>query len=797
MKKLIFFLFKAGILLGTIAAFAVAYLVFYYTREIPDYNQLSKYHPPLTTRIYTIDGKLIEQYAKENRIYVPIESLPKDLVNAFIAAEDKNFYTHQGLDIMGIVRASITNIFNIIKNKRLEGASTITQQVVKNLLLTNERSIARKIKEAVLSYMVSKTFTKDQILELYLNQTFFGKGAYGVATAAQTYFNKSAEELSLEEAAFIAGLPKAPSTFDPVKNYQRSKERRDYVINRMLEDGYISVEQAKQALNSQINLKKRDQSDLVSAGYFAEAVRAIVSDMYGANEFYTDGFSVITTLDSKIQKDLNSSFIEGIRLFDRWKGFRKPIAKIKTKDWIISLNNIQEQAGQLEYHLAVILELSDNNAVVGMKDGSKKTLNLPDSKWARSNLKSFKSFLEVGDVIVIDINQAGKALLAQIPSVNGGMLVVDPTDGSIRGYVGGYDFSSNKFDRVIQAQRQPGSSVKTFVYLAALENGVQPNTIYDDAPIELSQGPGMPAWRPKNYKGDFLGNITFRTALEKSRNLVTVRVAKQMGIRKVANTISKLGINSSPPLYYSMILGALETTLSKMVNAYAILANGGYEVAPHFIELIQDKNGKVIYKRNSSNCDNCENYQNGDLSYPNLVNESKKRIIDEESAYQITSILKGAVIRGTSSKLAKYNLPLAAKTGTTNNSYDTWHIAYTPEYVIGTYVGYDNPATMGKTATGATVALPIVDLFLSKISHKLSKEDFPVPENIKLISIDKNSGLPSNDRGAIIEAFKTQNNEYRPMQSEEFDTIGEGDMFDDIIPENEKEEFLENTGEVY
>ncbi len=796
MKKIFFFLLRTGILLGTIAAFVVAYLVFYYTREIPDYNQLSKYHPPLTTRIYTMDGKLIEQYAKENRVYVPIKSVPQNLINAFIAAEDKNFYTHQGLDIIGIIRAALTNIFNIINNKRLEGASTITQQVVKNLLLTNERSIARKIKEAVLSYMVSKTFTKDQILELYLNQTFFGKGAYGVASAAQTYFNKSVEELSLEEAAFIAGLPKAPSTFDPVRNYERSKDRRDYVINRMLEDGYVSVEQARTALATTINLRKRDKSDLVRAGYFAEAVRSIVSDMYGSDVFYTEGYTIITTIDSKLQRELNSSFVEGVRQYDRWKGFRKPVAKIKIKDWLVSLNNIQDQSGQLEYQLAVILEITDSSALIGLKDGSNKTINLPDAKWARSNLKSLKSFLEVGDVIHVDVTQT-KTTLAQIPNVNGGMVIVDPLTGSIRAYVGGYDFSSNKFDRVIQAQRQPGSCVKSFVYLAALEQGIQPNTIYDDAPIELSQGPGMPAWRPKNYKGDFLGNITFRSALEKSRNLVTVRVAKQVGIKKVADTISKVGINNSPPLYYSMILGALETTLSKMVNAYAILANGGYEVAPHFIEIIQDKNGKIIYKRNSSTCENCQNYNSEDYSYPNVTSETKKRLVDEASAYQINSILQGAVLRGTSSKLAKYNLPLAAKTGTTNNSFDTWHVAYTPEYVIGTYVGFDNPATMGKSATGATVALPIVDLLLSKISHRLSKENYPVPDSIKLVLVDKNTGLPSNERGAILEAFKQNNTGYEPKHSDEFEVIGEGDMFDEVIPENEKEEFLENTGEVY
>ncbi|MDX1924327.1 MAG: penicillin-binding protein 1A [Rickettsiaceae bacterium] len=799
-RKAIFFLLKAIILTGTISAFAVAYLVFYYTSDLPDYNELAKYHPPLATRIYTIDGKLIEQYARENRVFVDIKSVPKHLIHAFVAAEDKNFYNHLGIDVIGVARATITNIHNMLTNKRLQGASTITQQVVKNLLLTNERSIARKIKEAALSYMVSKTFTKDQILELYLNQTFFGKGAYGVASASQVYFNKSPEALSLEEAAFIAALPKAPSNFDPVRNYAKSKDRRDYVINRMLEDGYITVEEARTALKSEIILKSRYKEDLVSAGYAAEVVRQIVSDMVGEDQFYTEGYTVITTLDSKIQKELTESFVEGIRAFDQKKGYRKPVAKISIDNWKDNLNKIQDQLNMREYKLAVILSLTDNQASIGLKDGSKGTIPISEAKWARSGVKSLKSFLNAGDVIAVE-NLGNHYGLRQIPEVNGGMIASDPRTGCVRAHVGGYDFNANKFDRITQAIRQPGSTIKSFVYLAALENGIKPNAIFEDGPISISQGKGMPPWQPKNYKGDFLGAITFRKALEKSRNLVTVRVAQKIGIQKVADTFVRFGICPQPKLYYSMVLGAVDTTVAKMVNAYSIIANGGLQVMPNYIEMIQDKNGKIIYRRNDSICKNCENYDEKSTSLPEVEVMGKNRVLDERVAYQLTSILKGAVQRGTSARLAKHNLPLASKTGTTNLSYDAWTISYTPTVIVGGYVGYDQPQELGKRESGATVALPIIDSFLTKIEGRISHKDFTMPEGIEIRLIDKDSGAYYTGVGAIGEAFATgvinggsadHNNEGRESIQTE-DVI----ISDENITKEQMDNLIENTGEIY
>ena len=789
-RKFIIFCIKAGVLLGTIGGFIGAYLVFYYTRDLPDYSQLAKYHPPLATRMYSLDGKLIEQYAIENRIFVPLESVPDYLVQAFISAEDKHFYTHEGIDLLGVVRAAFSNVGNVIKNKRLEGASTITQQVVKNFLLSNERSIGRKVKEAVLSYMVSKTFSKQQILELYLNQTFFGKGAYGVAVAAQTYFNKSVEDLTIAEAAFIAGLPKAPSSFDPIKNYERSKERRDYVINRMLEDGYIKVEQAKEALATPITLKKRNSTDLVKAGYFAEHVRNVVIDMYGETEFYTGGLTIITTMDSELQKDAEAALVDGIRKFVVTKGYKKPIANVGKEDPLEGLNKIQEQINQRDYLLAVVTGVSELSANILLKDGTTSTVPLAEVKWARGVVKTVSSVLSKGDVIAVEKvgNHYG---LRQIPEVNGGMVVEDPISGAIRAHVGGYDYVSNKYDRVTQAQRQPGSTVKTFVFLSALEHGVAPNTIYDDAPITISQGKGMPSWTPKNFEGGFLGPITFRTALEKSRNLVTVRLAKQVGLNSVAEIISRLGINSNPPHYYSMILGALETTLSKMANSFSTIANGGMQVMPHYIEMIQDRNGKIIYRRDSAICKNCESNV-----LPIVEREVPKRLVDSQSAYQLTSILSGAAIRGTSHRLGKFKIPIAAKTGTTNKGFDAWNIAYTPDLVFGTYIGYDNPRSMGNSASGATVAVPVIEGFLTRAINKITHREFDVPEGIELVSVDKTTGQRSSGANSIMEAFKIHET-HEPIKHEDSGELEEDVMFEDKKSMEEKIEFYENIGEVY
>lgn len=778
MYKSLFFCLKIFILLILIGCGVVAYIIYHYSRDLPDYSQLAKYYPPSVTRIYSRDGKLMEEYAFERRVFVPINSIPSSLKESFIAAEDKNFYNHPGVDLFGIIRAAFLNISNFLHHRRMEGASTITQQVVKNFLLTNEVSFQRKIKEAILSYMISRVFTKDQILELYLNQTFLGRGAYGVATAAQNYFNKSIEELDLAESAFIAALPKAPSDLNPEKNYDRVKARRDYVIMRMLEDCYITKDAAKEAIDTPITLRKRDASETVTADYYAEQVREEVIKMLGSKEeFYTGGLTIITSLDARMQKFAEDSLRKGIREFDRKRGFRKPIAHIILDNWQEGLKKLPKPPSLLEYKLAVVLEVTDKQAEIGFEDGTKSKIPISEMKWAKSDLKSVKNLLKKGDVIAAELIKEEHAL-RQIPEVNGAIMVMNPNTGQVLASVGGYDFSTSKFDRVTQALRQPGSLSKTFVYLAALENGIKPNQIFNDGPIEISQGPGMPSWRPKNYEGKFLGQITMRTGLEKSRNLVTVRVATAVGLTKIVDIIKRFGINENPRKVYSMVLGSIETTLEKMTNAYAIIANGGKRIKPHFVELIKDRNGRVIYRRDDRECVTCSVSDNDlENSVLEIPAENIYRVTDAASDYQITSFLTGVVDRGTAYSAKKLEKIIGGKTGTSNDSKDTWFIGFTPKIVVGSYVGYDTPRTLGRRATGSSVVLPIFIDFMSNAYKDEPSLPFKVPDSIKLLAVDRATGniTPS---GGVMEAFKVNNVQILDDESEIINNNHNNDIFD-------------------
>ncbi len=783
MYKSLFFCLKIFAVLILIGCAVVGYIIYHYSRDLPDYSQLARYYPPSVTRIYSSNGKLMEEYAFERRVFVPINSVPSSLIESFIAAEDKNFYNHPGVDLLGIVRSAFLNISNYLHHRRMEGASTITQQVVKNFLLTNEVSLERKIKEAILSYMISRVFTKDQILELYLNQTFFGRGAYGVAAAAQNYFNKSVEELTIAESTFIAALPKAPSELNPERNYARVKARRDYVIARMFEDGYITKDAAKEAMDSPIVLRKRAKEETVTADYYAAQVREEVIRMLNSKEeFYTGGLTIITSLDAKMQQLAENSLRKGLREFDRRRGFRKPIANIPLDNWQEELKKLPTPPSLLEYKLAVVLDMTDNHAEIGLIDGSKSKIPIAEMKWARSNLKSVKTLLKKGDVIVVEPIKDTYAL-RQIPEVNGAIMVMNPNTGQILASVGGYDFSTSKFDRVTQALRQPGSLSKTFVYLAALENGIKPNQIFNDGPIEISQGPGMPSWRPKNYEGKFLGEITMRTGLEKSRNLITVRVATAVGLTKIVDIIKRFGINNEPKKVYSMVLGSIETTLSRMTNAYAIIANGGKKVEPHFVELIKDRNGKIIYRRDDRECLSCNvSDANLDIAILEIPKEDIYIVTDEASDYQITSFLTGAIDRGTGYAAKKLGKIIGGKTGTSNDSKDTWFVGFTPKIVVGSYMGYDTPKELGKRATGSNVVLPIFIDFMSNAYKDEPSLPFKVPDSIKLIAVDRATGkiTPS---GTVIEAFKVNN--VQMLENEDMiDNHDNNDIFD-YVPSKE------------
>lgn len=734
--------------------FITACVFLYYSKDLPSYDQLEQYYPPSITRIYSSDGKLIEEYAREKRVFIPINSIPQDLINAFIAGEDKNFYSHPGIDFLGILRAAAANIENILSGKRVEGGSTITQQVVKNLLLTSERSLSRKIKEAILSLRITHDLSKDQILELYLNQIFLGKGAYGVAMAALNYFNKSLEELTLSECALLASLPKAPSKFNPETNYERAFVRKNYIIDRMYAEGYISLEDANVAKAEPIILRKKDKVMMVEADYYASKVRQEVISMFNEEYFYTAGLTIITCLDSQIQQNATNALRFAIKQYDMKRGYRGPIAQqINIENWLEILNKIQTPIGLLHYKLAAVLDVQDDHAVIGLQDGLKDKIYLKDSQWAATNLISMHKILKAGQVIAVEKIE-NDYFLQQIPDVNGGFMVMDHHNGRVLAVQGGYDFDTSHFDRVTQSKRQVGSLIKPFVYLAALEKGLEPNDIIFDEPMEIYQGPNMPLWVPQNFERNFLGPMTVRKGLEKSRNIITIKVSQFAGIDAVRDVIMRFGVNHNPPYFHSIVLGALETTLSQMVNAFGQIANGGYKTEPHYIEMIKDRFGNIIYKRDYSDCINCNFQEQEDLILPQITEEQPQYIIDSGTNYQMISLLKGSVERGTAQRSKILNLSIAGKTGTTNDAKDTWFIGFTPEIVVGTYIGYDLPRSLGSRVSGATVALPAFVHFMQQLDDRKPYKDFKIPNTIYLHKIDPDTGELSDADNAIIEAFK-------------------------------------------
>jgi penicillin-binding protein 1A len=740
-------IFLGCVLFGIIVA---AYLIYHFSSDLPDYSQLKEYHPPCVTRVYTYDGKLIEEYAKEKRIFVPIGSVPKSLVHAFIAAEDKNFYHHPGIDVFSIIRAAFANVSHALHGTRFEGGSTITQQVVKNFLLSSERSIERKVKEAILSYMLTKTFSKEQILELYLNQLFLGKG-YGVAAAALGYFNKSVEELSIAESAFLASLPKAPSQYGSEKNYEKALARRNYVIGRMYDDNYITEEEARAAIAEPIKLVKQDEVERLNADYYAEQVRSEVIGLFGEEYFYTAGLTIITCAEANLQRNAANALRFGIKAWDMKKGYRGPLKNIPLTNWQADLLAMPAPIGLRHYKMAIVLEVGDLEAKIGFSNGKTASIKLSDMKWTKTILKSVKDLLKNGDVIVVE-NNNGAYQLQQIPEINGGIMVVEPFTGRVLASEGGYDYDISKFDRTTQALRQPGSLIKPFVFLTALENGTQPNEVFEDAPVEIYVGPGLPLWRPKNWDNKYMGPMTFRRGLERSRNGITVRVAKTVGFKKIAETLKRLSINDDPVARPSIILGALETTLERMTMAFSVFANEGQKVTPHYIELIKDRKGNVLYRRGDNECNDCKNTDGETL--PTIPETKGATVVDEATNYQIVSILNGAARRGTAASTNVIGKTLAAKTGTSNEGKDTWFIGFTPKMLVGTYVGYDTPKTMGRSATGATVAAPIYVEFMKNAYKDIESVEFPVPASINLVSVDKETGVPSTGTDTIIEAFK-------------------------------------------
>jgi len=769
------FLFAAGTILFVVGVAAAAGLLWHFSKDLPDYSQLQDYEPPVMTRVHAGDGSLVGEYARERRLYIPIQAVPKLVINAFLAAEDKNFYEHGGLDFGGIARAAVVYLQNYGSSRRPQGASTITQQVAKNFLLSNELSMSRKVKEALLALKIERTYSKDKILELYLNEIYLGLGAYGIAAASLVYFDKAVNELSVPEAAYLASLPKAPNNYHPFRQRERAIERRNWVIDRMAESGFVKSADAEKAKRSPLGVtSKATSAHVFAAEYFAEEVRRELYERYGEKKLYEGGLSVRTSLDPKLQVLARKVFTDGLVRFDETQGWRGPVTKIDIAgDWGVKLADVKSLSDVSPWRLAVVLEVSDQSARIGLQPGrepggfvSKERtvgiLPLEGMKWAKTGGKPVGKVGQVvsaGDVVYVEpAKTEGQFALHQIPEVSGAMVVEDPWTGRVLAMVGGFSFDQSQFNRATQALRQPGSSFKPFVYAAALDNGYTPSTIVLDAPLEIDQGPGVGVWRPENYEGSFAGPSTLRYGIEHSRNVMTVRLAQDIGMPLIAEYAKRFGVYDDLPPYLSFALGAGETTLLRMTTAYAMFDNGGRKIKPTLIDRIQDRYGHTVYKHDERECIGCAGKKWDNQPEPSLV-DRRQQILDPMTAYQITSMMEGVVQRGTAAGAGfqkEVGKPIAGKTGTTNDEKDAWFIGFTPDIVVGVYMGYDKPRHLGRGATGGHLSAPIVKEFLKVALADKPSVPFRVPPGIKLVRVDLKTGMragPGTER-AIVEAFK-------------------------------------------
>jgi penicillin-binding protein 1A len=766
------------VLLALIGAGGGLAVLWRYSVGLPDYQQLADYQPPTMTRVHAGDGRLLAEYALERRVFVPIGAMPALVTHAFIAAEDKNFYSHQGVDLGGVVRAAIQNAVNFGRGKRPSGASTITQQVAKNFLLTNELSLDRKIKEAILAFRIERALTKDRILELYLNEIYLGQGSYGVAAAALNYFNKSLDQLTIAEAAYLAGLPKGPNNYNPLQYPERAKARRDYVIDRMIEDGYVTAEQGEAAAAAPIEVRKRDPDEVVKADYFAEEVRRELFARYGEAGLYKGGLSVRTTLDPRLQAIADHVLREGLIAYDRHHGWRGPLSKgANTKDWAASLAALAVPPGAGDWQLAVVLKLDDQGADIGLKGGARGRIPFAELQWAKPWLPDQRwgnpprrpaDVLTAGDVVLVEPVTLGGGDgktkypadsygLRQIPDIGGGLIAMDPHTGRVLAMTGGLSYEISQFNRATQAMRQPGSSFKPFVYMAALDNGFTPSTIVLDAPFVIDQGPGLPKWKPTNFENQLLGPIPVRVAIEKSKNLATVRVAESIGMDKVAAYAERFGVVDHLPLYLSMSLGATDTTLLRMTTAYGMIVNGGRRIEPTFIDRIQDRQGRTILRHDRRSCVGCSPLM-WDHGPPPDMPDPREQVVDPATAYQMVSILQGVVDNphGTGHIIASLRRPLAGKTGTTNDSDSVWFMGFSPDLVVGTYVGFDQPRTLGARDTGGSVCAPMFRDFMAEALKDVPATPFRIPPGVRLVRVDADTGrlAQAGDARVIYEAFK-------------------------------------------
>lgn len=736
-------------------------------RDLPEHERLARYEPPTATRLYAGDGRLLAEYAREKRVFVPIEAIPARVVQAFVAAEDQHFWRHPGIDPLGILRAALANLRRLKEGEggRPQGASTITQQVAKNFFLTNEVSLERKLKEAVLALRIERTFSKEKILELYLNEIFLGNRSYGVAAAALTYFDKALDELSLGEAAFLAALPKAPSRYDPVKAPAEARARRDYVLGRMLEDGYIDRAAFEAARAEPLVTRQRPAETFVVADFFTEEVRRQLVDRLGEAGFYEGGLAVRTTVEPRLQSLADRALRAGLAAYDRRQGFRGPLASLDpaAPDAAARLARIDPGFELGEWRLALVRS-AERDARILFADGTEGQIPLAELAWARRvegegrlgpPVREARQVLRPGDVVVVEpLPAAGRFALRQRPLVEGALVALDPHTGRVLAMSGGFSYRQSQFNRATQARRQAGSAFKPFVYLAALEAGMTPASIVLDAPIVIDQGPGLPKWRPENYSQQFYGPSTLRLGLEKSRNLMTVRLAQDIGMERIIEVARRFGIERGLEPYLSNALGSNEVTPLALATAYAMLVNGGRRIEPYLVERIQDRHGRTTFRRDARQCPDCSAPAWRGQPPPELP-DLRPQVADPRHAFQMVNMLQGVIERGTAVAARELGRPLAGKTGTTNDAKDAWFVGFSPDLVAAVFVGFDQPASLGAKETGASVALPIWISFMKGALDGTPPVPFRTPPGILLVQIDAATGRrpDAGSRVVISEAF--------------------------------------------
>ncbi|MBZ6074925.1 penicillin-binding protein 1A [Microvirga puerhi] len=760
------FLFSVGAIFFLIGAVGLVYGYWTFSKDLPDHAQLANYEPPVMTRVHAADGSLIAEYARERRLYVPIQAVPKLVIAGFLSAEDKNFYKHAGIDPEGVVRAILANLRS--GGKREQGASTITQQVAKNFLLTNERTYERKIREALLALKIETTFSKDKILELYLNEIYLGLGNYGIAAAALNYFGKSVHELSIAEVAYLAALPKAPNNYHPFRQRQAALDRRNWVIDRMVENGYVTREAADAAKKEPLNVNPRVISpNSIASGYFAEGVRRDIAERYGEEKLYEGGLLIRATLDPQMQAMARKSLVDGLVRFDQARGWRGAQQKIDLagREWGLALAEVPSLGDVQPWRMAVVLEVSGGRARIGLqpkKDAAGRVVQDRETgvitaegvKWTRRNVDKA---LSTGDVVYVEpVDGKDEYRLRQIPEISGAIVAMDPYTGRVLAMVGGFSFDQSEFNRANQAMRQPGSSFKPIVYATALDKGYTPSSQILDAPFVLDMGPGQAAWAPSNYDGKSSGLRTLRYGIEHSKNLMTVRLANEVGMPSIAEYARRFGVYDDMLPLLSMSLGAGETTVMRMTAAYSMFVNGGRRIKPTLIDRIQDRTGRTIYRHDDRKCENCDS-ASWDGNGPPKLTDTREQVLDPLTAYQMTSILEGVVQRGTAQSVKAVGKPLAGKTGTTNDAKDVWFVGFSPDLAVGVFVGYDKPQSLGSAVTAAQYAAPVFRDFMQMALKDKPATPFRVPAGIKLIRVNASTGTRAGageSGGVIVEAFK-------------------------------------------